>query len=254
MQNRTWGPRRPPGLRPAGQRLPAPASPQPRLPRGRTPAPGPRAPHPPRPRSCHLGAHPPPPSSPAARGVGGGAGGTALRAPRGRGPRPVPHPHPVARRRGPRLGVRRDSRPPGEPPAWPAPAGRSSSSGAAAAAAGPILAGPAWKASAWASLPPSRHWAPLALRRCLLPGLSFPTLLTEARSDVGDLSHVVARGSCYKCFLRGRASPGAPGQHRGRRCRALAQGRGKESGGRLLRRSGPRLPAAAASSDAPGML
>lgn len=135
----------------------------------------------------------------------------------------------------------RATRDPRRPPGTPGLAGpctRSSSSGAARRRRpNPSGSDPEGPGVGFA---PSRHWAPLAVRRCPRPqALVVRTLLTKARSDIGDLSHVVIRGYWYVCFFRDQTSLGAPGQHRGRRCRAPAQGRGKVSGGHLLRRSGP---------------
>lgn len=42
------------------------------------------------------------------------------------------------------------------------------------------------------------------------PGLVCQILLTKARSDIGDLSHVVIRGYCYKCFCNGQTTLGPP--------------------------------------------
>lgn len=59
-------------------------------------------------------------------------------------------------------------------------------------------------------LDPGLHALCLAAELPCLGSLVSPTpglvchkiLLTKARSDVGDLSHVLIRGYCYKCFLQ----------------------------------------------------
>lgn len=56
------------------------------------------------------------------------------------------------------------------------------------------------KALVWAAFS-ALPLGPLGLAPILTTSsLVFPSLLTKARSDIGDLSHVVIRGCCYNVF------------------------------------------------------